>query len=236
MVAASSTEEGKAATDLKRGSLFAVVGAVAALAVPVALLLFARAGVGGLSLSSSTDVETEGLLLVVGAVLVLLALFLYRRAFSHLRHVDRRLTAASVLCLVGSVGALALIAAGAYIGGGSSALTGCFTGHASHALSCLRSHDPAAGWIAIAGYWLLWLGAAGVALGLILSGRRFPRSAIVAGGSVYGVLVVILVLPFVALVVTAPLAAYALAVAPFAAVAAPILVYAGARATVPGKT
>jgi hypothetical protein len=227
----ASTEEAKASTALRAGSAAAVGGSLLGLGAPSALILLALGRVAGLSVGSSRLLLAESLLLVAGAALLVVALFLYRRAFSHLKHVDPRLRPVSILCLVGSVGALALVVVGAAIAGGSSALTGCLGGHASHALSCLRSQDPATGYLSVVGFGLLWVGAAATAAGLVLAGRFYGRRAIVAGGALYGVLAVALAVPLVALLGGLPSLGYALAIAPVAAVAGALLVWVGARTT-----
>jgi hypothetical protein len=224
-----STEEAKASLFLRRGSLAALAGAMAGLAVPVALVFLAAGHIAGLTSTSSWLLASESLLAVGGALLLVLALFLYRRAFGHLRHVDRRLAPVAALCLVGSAGALALVVVGAYVAGGSSSIAGCLSGHPTHALGCLRSRAPAAGLLAVAGFWLVWLGAAAVAAGLVLAGRHFGRRAVVAGGCSYAALAALLVVPFAGLVVPLPATPLALAAAPFLAVAGAVLVYLGAR-------
>jgi Protein of unknown function (DUF973) len=223
----ASTEEGKSSTYLRRGSLIAAGGALVAVAVPAALVLLSRRQLYGLSAGSHSAVALEGLLVAVGAVLLLLAFLLYRRAFAHLRHADPRLGPASVLCLVGSVGAIAVVVAGALVGGGPSAVTGCLGGRSAHALACLRAADPTVGYLALAGFWLAWVGAVGVCVGLVLSGRHFRRRLVVAAGVVYAILVLDVVVPFAGAIAAVPGTNEALAIAPFAAVAAPLLVYVG---------
>lgn len=227
----TSTEEAKASALLRRGSLAAIGGSLLALGAPSALVLLASSRQAGLSAASRNVLETESLLVVAGAVLLLLALVLYRLAFVRLKHVDRRLRSVSHLCLVGSAGAIALIAAGAVVAEGSSAITGCLAGHAAHALSCLRSEDPSFGYLSVVGFWLLWLGAAGVAAGLVLAGRHFGRRSLTAGGVVYAVLVAAVVAPFATLLAPIPASGYALGGAPVAAVVAAALVFVGARST-----
>jgi hypothetical protein len=227
MSAPASTEEGKSESDLRQGSLLALGAALAAFVVPALLVLLARRGLYGLGSGARAVVASEGSLVAVGAVLLLVAFLLYRRAFGHLRHVDPHLRWATVLCLVGSLGAIVVVVAGALIGGGTSAVTGCLGGHATHALTCLRSADPTAGYLAVAGFWLAWLGAVGLAVGVILSGRRFQRPTVVAGGAVYAVLVLDVLVPFAGTLTSVPGTTYALAVAPVAAVLGPLLVYLG---------
>jgi len=227
VTAPASTEEGKADRLLRLASALAVGGSALSLAVPAALLLLADRHLYGLSAGSADLLHGEGLLVVVGGVLVVLALFLYRRAFAHLKHVDARLRPAAWLCLVGSVGALALVVAGALLTGGSSAVSGCLAGPSSHALSCLRSADPTAGYLAIAGFWLVWLGVVGLALGLVLSGRHFRAGVTVAGGALFALLAADLLFPFAGSLVRLPGIGVAVAIAPFAAVAGAALVLVG---------
>ena len=226
----SSTEEAKASTLFRWGSLAAILGSVVALGAPTVLLLLAAGRRAGLSPASSRVLEAESLLVVAGAVLLLLALFLYRRAFVRLKHVDRRLRPVADVCLVGTVGAVVLVVVGAVVADGASSLTGCLGGHAAHALGCLRSDDPTVGYLAIAGFWLLWAGMAAVAAGLILAGRHFGRRAMTAGGAVYAILAADVAVPFAAVLVPLSAAtAYPLGAAPVLAVAAAGLVYVGAR-------
>ena len=227
MSAPASTEEGKSESDLRRGSLLALGAALVAFVAPALLVLLARRSLFGLASGARTVVASEGALVAVGAILLLVAFLLYRRAFGHLRHVDARLGVATVLCLLGSIGAIVVVVAGALIGGGTSAVTGCLGGHATHALTCLRSADPTAGYLALAGFWLAWIGAVGLCVGVILSGRHFRRRGVVAGGAVYAVLVLDVLVPFAGTLVSVPGTTEALAVAPFAAVLGPLLVYLG---------
>jgi hypothetical protein len=233
MNAPASTEEAKAGASLRHGSGAAIAATLLALGAPAVLLALVARGYRPFSLGNTALLQLEGLLVVLGAVLLFLALFLYRRAFSHLKHTDRRLVPAATLCLVGSLGALAIVIAGAYLSGGASGISSCLGGHASEALSCLRSRDPAVGYLALAGFWLVWLGAVGLAVGLVLSGRHFRSATITAGGVLYALLVLDLLAPFTALVVvtslTRLLATYALLGAPLLALIAAGCVYAGAR-------
>lgn len=231
MTVPSSTEEGKADRLLREASALAVVGSLLALAVPAALVLLSDRRLQGLVAGSHGLLGAEGLLVAAGGAAFVAALFLYRRAFSRLKHVDPRLRAASLLCLVGSLGAVVLVVAGAVLARGSAPVAACLGGKASHALSCLRSADPTAADLAVAGFWLAWLGALGLSLGLVLSGRHFRARSVVAGGGCFGLLAADLLLPFAASLVSLPGAGVALALAPFAAVAGAVLVLVGSRAS-----
>lgn len=227
----ASTEESKAARLLRNAGALATGGALLALGVPVLLIELARAGQFGLAASSHVLTAESGGLVAVGGVLVMLALFLYRRSFGHLKHVDPRLRPVSALCLVGSLGAIAAVAAGAYLAGRSSAVSACVGGRASHALACLRAADPTAGYLALVSFALLWIGAVALAAGLILCGRHFRALRLTAGGGLYAVFAAEILLPFLGSLVVVPGFVYALALAPWLAVAAGALVMLGASAT-----
>jgi len=231
----ASTEEGKSAIVLRLGSLLALGAALVAGAVPATLALLSRRHLYGLAAGSRSVVATEGLLVAAGAVLGLLAFLCYRRAFGHLRHTDPWLAPVSLTCLIGSVGAIAVIVAGALVSGGSSAVTDCLGGRSTHALACLRSADPTTGYLVVAGFWLVWVGAVGLCVGLILSGRHFRRRAVVVGGILYAVLVVDVLVPFAGTLAAVPGTTEALVLAPFAAVAAPLLVYVGTPSSRPSS-
>ncbi len=223
-----STEEAKAARLLRVGSALAVAGSFLLLGGPTALLFLARRHLYGLAPGAGRLVGWDGYFVIAGGIFVLLALLSYRRSFSHLKHADAALRPAAFLCLIGSLGALVLVVAGAYLTAGASGITGCLSGRSDHALACLRSADPTAGALAIAGFWLAWLGIVGVAGGLFLSGRHFRRGLVSAGGALFALLAADLLVPFVAVLARVPDGAYALAIAPFAAVLAGLLVLIGA--------
>ncbi len=222
-----STEEAKAAGHLARGSFAGIVGALLGVVVPVALLLVAGRNAGGWFAFTSAFLATTDLFAVVGAFLLLLAFILYRRAFVRLKHVDPRLRPAAALALAGSIGALVLVVAGAWVAGGTSTLTGCLAGRPSHILSCLRASDPAIGYLALAGFTLAWIGGVGVVAGLALAARHYGRGAITAGAVVYAVFLLDLLIPLAGLLTVVPGTVYAVGVAPVAAVLAPALVRSG---------
>jgi len=211
------------------GAGVGLAGAVLAIVVPVLFLLIAAyAPSGFLSLDQTSFVVALSLLILAGAILFLLSLFLYRRGFAQLRKVDSRFTAASVLCLVGSIGFLLLLVAALVVLGSASSFLSCISGHPTHALTCLRSGEPLGAYTGLAGFWLGWLGGVGIVLGLSAASSRFHARLIGAGAGLYAVLLLVLIGPFVALVVSFPGSEYILVLTPLLSVIAPCFVFRGA--------
>ncbi len=206
-------------------------GAVAAIVLPLTFLFLVSNDPGGFFTLNSTFVDAASVLLLAGAILLLLSLFLYRRSFAELRKVDPRFYVASVLCIVGSLGFLLLLVTVAVVSGGSANLLTCAHGQTSHALSCLESGQPFGAVTALLGFLLGWIGGVGVMIGLFLSGNRFQAPALSGSGIVYGLLLLILLLPLAALYVTVPHASYLLILAPLLALIGPGLALAGSLRT-----
>lgn len=212
------------------GAGIGLAAAILAIVLPIAFLLVAAYDPSGfLALDETSFVYATGLFILAGAVLFLFSLFVYRRGFAHLRKVDSRFTAASILCLIGSVGFLLLLVAAVVIVGSASSLLSCVSGHPSHALTCLRSGEPLGAYTGLVGFWMAWLGGVGIVLGLSAASSRFKTRAIGAGAAFYAVLLLVLVGPFVALVVSYPGSEYVLPLIPFLSVLAPYFVFRGAR-------
>jgi hypothetical protein len=222
-------EDVKGSHRIAVGAALGVVAALATLVVPLVLLWLALYNPGGFFTFNSRLVEVLSLLLLAGAILFLLSLFIYRRGFAVLRGVDPRFTVASILCLVGSLGFLLLLVAAVVILGNASSLLSCLHGQPSHALSCLRSGQPLGAYTALVGFWLGWIGGVGLVLGIASAGRRFARGALYGGSALYAVLLLALVGPFVELLYPVPGAQYILLATPILALLAPGLAYAGSR-------
>jgi len=213
---------------LATGAGVGLAGAVLAIVVPIVFLLIAAYAPGGfLSLNQSAFVVATALLILAGAILFLISLFLYRRGFAQLRKVDGRFMAASILCLIGSIGFLLILVAAIVVVGSASSLLSCVNGHPSHALTCLRSGEPLGAYTGLVGFWLGWLGGVGIVLGLSAGSSRFHARQIGAGAALYALLLIVLIGPFISLVVTYPGSEYILALAPFLSVLAPFFVFRG---------
>jgi hypothetical protein len=213
-------EDAKGSHRIAIGAGLGVAGALITLLLPFALLWLSISNPDGLFTFNSNLVRDISLLVLAGAILFLLSLFVYRRGFAVLRKVDRRFTVASILCLIGSLGFLLLLVAVVVILGSTNALVTCIGGHPSHALSCLRSGEPLGAYTGLVGFWLGWIGGVGLVLGLASAGRRFSRG-ILYGSALVG--------PFVGLIYPVPGAEYLLLLSPLLALLAPGLAYAGTR-------
>jgi hypothetical protein len=217
---------------LGTGAGLGFAGALAAIVLPLAFLLIVTDDPGGFFVFGSTLVQSTSILILVGAILLLLSLFFYRRAFSALRKVDPRFTVASVLCIIGSIGFLLLLVTAAVVVGNASSLLACAHGQPSHALSCLKSGEPFGAVTGTIGFLLGWIGGVGVLFGLSLAGSRFGVGALSGAAVFYGLLLVVLIVPFVNLLVTIPDTRYLILIAPVFAILAPALALAGSmRAT-----
>jgi hypothetical protein len=222
-------EDAKGSHRIAIGAGLGVAGALITLLLPFALLWLALYNPGGFFHLSSSLVQDISLLVLAGAILFLLSLFVYRRGFAVLRAVDRRFTVASVLCLIGSLGFLLILVAVVVILGSASSLVTCIHGQPSHALTCLRSGQPLGAYTGLVGFWLAWLGGVGLVLGLSSAGRRFSRGVLYGSAALYGILLLALVGPFVGLIYPVPGAQYLLLLSPILALLAPGLAYAGTR-------
>jgi len=223
-------QESKGLDRIATGAAVGFAAAILAIVVPIAFLLIAAYAPGGfLSLDQSAFVTATVILILAGAILFLFSLFLYRRGFAALRKVDRRFTAASVLCLVGSLGFLLVLVAAVVILGSENSLLSCIHGHPTHALTCLRSGDPLGAYTGLAGFWLGWLGGVGIVLGLWAGSSRVQSRSIGVGSVLYALLLLALVGPFVSLVVAFPGVEYLLLLVPILSVLAPFFVFHGSR-------
>jgi hypothetical protein len=159
-------------------------------------------------------------------------LFVYRRSFAALRHVDPRFYVASVLCILGSVGFLLLLVATSLALGSEGSLLACAHGQTSHALSCLQSGQPFGAVTGVVGFLLGWIGGVGIMIGLLLVGNRFRAGLLSGSGLIYGILLIILIVPLASLFVTVPHASYLLPLGPLLAVVGPgLALYGSLRAT-----
>lgn len=211
------------------GSGLGIAGGLLAVALPLGLLALNAYGPSEFFTFTTFFVQLLSVLLLAGAILFLLSLFTYRRAFAALRHADRRFVTASVLCLVGTLGFLLLVIAAAVLLGSTSSLLTCWHGQPSHALSCVRSGTPLGAYTGLAGFWLGWLGGLGIVLGLSLAGHRFRRGALTGGAVLYSLLLLVLIGPFADLVFPVPGVRYLVVVAPLLVLLAPAVVWAGSR-------
>jgi hypothetical protein len=222
-------EDVQGAARLALGGGLGVAAALVTLLLPAAFLWLALYAPGGFFSLGSTLVQTLSVLVLAGAILFLLSLFVYRRGFSVLRRVDPRFAVASILCLIGTLGFLLVVVAAAVLLDSSSSLLQCIHGQPSHALTCLRSGEPLGAYTGVAGFWLGWLGGVGLVVGMSSAGRRFARGVLYGSSIFYALLLLVLVGPFLALVYSVPDQQYLLLAVPVLALLAPALVLVGMR-------
>lgn len=213
------------------GAGLGFAGAIGAVVLPLLFLFLAANDPGGFFTFSPSFVEVTSILVIAGAILLLLSLFLYRRSFAALRTVDPRFYVASVLCVVGSLGFILLLVGAAVVADNTGSILTCVHGQPSHALSCLESGHPLGAVTGLIGFLLGWIGGVGIVIGLFLAGSRFHARAIAGSAAVYGLLLLILILPFAALFVTLPSISYLVILAPVFAIVAPALALQGSLRT-----
>jgi hypothetical protein len=217
---------------LGTGAGLGLAGGIAGVVLPIAFLWLTDHDPGGFFVYNTMLVDTTGYLVLAGAILLLVSLFLYRRGFAVLRKVDGRFATASALCIIGSIGFLLLLVSAAVVVGSSSSLIHCLHQTPSGALSCIRSGQPLGAYTGLVGFWLGWLGGLGIVIGLALAGRRYQNGAVTAGAALYAILLLVLIGPFLGLLTPLPGIEYLLLAAPLFLVLAPGLVLGGARRTV----
>ncbi|MGA8709714.1 MAG: hypothetical protein ACLP8Y_08195 [Thermoplasmata archaeon] len=212
------------------GAGVGLAAALLAIVIPVGFLLVASYEPGGfLSLHQTAFLDAIGLLILAGALLFLFSLLIYRNAFAHLRKVDRRFIVASVLCLIGTLGFILLLVAAVVVVGSSSSLLSCINNQPTHALTCLRSGQPLGAYTGLIGFWLGWVGGVGIVLGLSAGSSRFKNREIGLGAGLYAILLLALIGPFIALIVSYPGVEFILLLVPLLSLLAPFFVFRGAR-------
>lgn len=235
-VAPSQELEIKGMGRLGTGAGVGLAGGIIGIVLPVVFLWLTTHYPGGFFSYDTMLVQTTGFLVIVGAVLLLVSLFLYRRGFAVLRKVEGRFAVASILCLIGSLGFLLLLVSAALLVGSSSSLIQCLHNSPSGALACIRSGQPFGADTGLVGFWLGWLGGVGIVVGLSLAGRRYRNRAVSGGAALYALLLLVLIGPFLALLTPLPGIDYLLLIVPAFIVLAPGLVLGGARRTLARAT
>jgi hypothetical protein len=197
--------------------------------LPVSVNLLAFYHTFGLLTFGATLLGLSGTLVLVGALLLALSFLFYRLGFGALRRTDGWFLSASILCTIGTVGLILVLIAAALALTSTPALAQCIQAAPSHAQSCLRAVPPLTAYSVVTGFWLAWLGGAGIVVGLVLGGRRHREMRLVAGGSVYALLLLVLIAPFTALLLPIGGWQYPLLTLPVLAVLAPALVLVGSH-------
>lgn len=217
------------------GAGFGLAGGIIGLVLPISVNLLVVYTAFGLLRVGTTLVALTSVLVLVGALLLAISLIFYRLGFSALRRFDRWFRSASILCNIGSVGLVLIIAAAALALYSSPALAACVQASPTQALNCLQSIQPLTAYSVVVGFWLAWLGGLGVVVGLELGGRRYRSRPLIAGGALYALLLLVLIDPFIALLFPVGGWQYPLLTAPILALVAPLYVYAGSHPSLPER-
>jgi len=204
-------------------------GGLVGLIVPLAFVGLAEDQVVGFSGFGGEFFEVVSALVLAGAILLFLSFLLYRSAFWRLREEGAAFPLATTLCLVGSLGLLALLVVSIVVFGSSDTLAQCVQGRPTTVLTCLKASSPLGEYAALAGFWLGWVGGLGLVLGLGASGRRFGRPEFYGAAGLYAVLLLVLVGPFVSLLYTLPDTLDLLLTVPILLVLGPAFVVAATR-------
>jgi NADH:ubiquinone oxidoreductase subunit 6 (subunit J) len=213
----------------RTGAVVGLAGGIVGLVLPVSVNLLAFYHAIGLLTFGATLLGMSAILVMLGALLLAFSFLFYRLGFRALRQADGWFLSASILCTIGTVGLLLVLVAAALALASTPALVQCIQAAPSHATSCLRAVPPLTAYSVVAGFWLAWLGGAGIVVGLVLGGRRHREMRLVAGGSVYALLLLVLIAPFTALLLPIGGWQYPLLTLPVLAVLAPSLVLVGSH-------
>ncbi|MCI4333636.1 MAG: hypothetical protein L3K01_07970 [Thermoplasmata archaeon] len=214
-------EHSKGLHRLATGSTVGLAAGVVGLVVPVTLLVVQSESPGALPLSPSQLIQVTAVLAIAGALLLAVSLIIYRMGFAAFRKVDRRFWSASVLCMLGTVGLLLLVLPIVVALTSSDSIAACIQGSPTHAPACLRSAAPLAGYVAVLGFWLLWLGGLGIVVGLSLVSVRYRQVWLTAGAALYAILLLGLIAPALALLFPIGGLAYAVLALPVLVLVAP---------------
>jgi hypothetical protein len=227
--ATAEHDERKGLRRFSAGAAVGLVGGGVGLVLPVSVYLLVFYQAIGLPRAGTTLIQFTTVFVLGGALLFALSLVLYRFGFMALQKEDSWFYAASVLCLVGTIGLLLIVIAAGLALESTPSLMQCIQGTPTLALTCLQAVQPLTAYSVVVGFWLAWFGALGIVVGLGLGGRRYRGVRIGAGSAAYAVLLLVLIDPFVALLFPISGWQYPLLTVPILALVAPLLVYLGCR-------
>ncbi len=222
-------DESKGLRRISTGSTIGLVAGIVGLALPVGLFLLATYSPGTILLNGPELIQATALLALAGVLLFALSLSVYRLGFWALQSFDRGFWSASVLCLLGTVGAILIAIPIALAFAFSDAISNCIKGAPTHALTCLSSAAPLAASWAIVAFWLVWLGGLGVVVGIILAGRRYHQGWFYGGAALYALLLLGFIGPILGLLLPIGALTYPLILAPILILLAPAVTIHGSR-------
>jgi hypothetical protein len=217
------------------GAGLGLAAGIAALVLPIAFLTLSAYNPGGWFSAGPALGRALAVMLLAGAILFVLSLLYYRRAFAVLRKVDPRFSTASALSVVGSMGFLILLLVVGALLGSSSALVDCARAPSAAVLSCVRSASPLGMYAGFLGFWLGWVGGLGVVLGLGHAGGRYRQAGFRGGAVLYAILLLALIAPFASLFLPVPGEAYLLFAIPALTILAPMVVIGSRPPAPPGR-
>jgi hypothetical protein len=220
-------DESKGLRRIATGATIGLAAGIAGLAFPVALILVATYGRGFIVLPGPELVQVTAIMALAGALLFAISLLVYRLGFRALRAYEPRFWSASILCLVGTIGVLLIVVAIGLAFVSSNAMANCIQGAPTKALTCLQTAAPLSSYSGVVGAWLLWLGAAGVVVGIGLTGARYRGGWLFGGAALYSLLLLGLLAPIIGLFVPLSELTYPLLAAPALALLAPATVLEG---------
>jgi hypothetical protein len=217
------------------GSTIGLAAGIAGLVLPVTLILLATYSPGTPFLRGTELIQVTAIMALAGAILFAIALLVYRLGFAALRHFDRRFWTASILCMLGTVGVLLIVAAIALAFASSDAMANCIQGAPTHALACLKTAAPLASYSGLVGFWLLWLGGLGIVVGIGLAAVRYGEGWFYGGAALYALLLLGLIAPALGLLFPIGALTYPLLAAPVLALLAPAVIFEGSNRALRGK-
>jgi hypothetical protein len=214
---------------IQKGSWIGLVAGIAALVLPVALVLIATYRPGTPFLQGANLIEATAVLALIGAILFAVSLYVYQIGFSALRAFDRRFWFASIFSLFGTAGALLVVVTIALALYSSNAIASCIQGAPSQALVCLHTAAPLASYSGAVGFWLVWLGGLGIVMGVSLAGARYHEPWLFGGATLYAFLLLGLLAPAVGILFPMAGLTYPILAAPIFALLAAALIFEGSK-------
>ena len=211
------------------GSTLGLAAGVVGLALPVGLFLFASLWPGLIRVPPGDLLRVTAVLALAGSILFALSLTLYRWGFWALQDGDRRFWAASALCLFGTVGIVLLVLPVIIAFTQSDAMASCIQGSPTKVLACFDSAAPVAAYVALAGFWLLWIGGLGIVVGIGLVSVRYRESYLAVGAGLYALLLLGLLPPVLGLVFPLETTVYSIFALPVLVLLAPAVIAYGSH-------
>jgi hypothetical protein len=222
-------DESKGLHRLATGSTVGLAAGIVGLALPVTLFFFSTYSPGTLLIRSSTLIQVTAIMALAGAILFAISLLIYRFGFALLRAADKRFWAASVLCILGSIGVLLIVLPMLLAFATSDTMASCIQGAPSKTLSCLRSAAPLAAYVGIVGLWLLWLGGVGIVVGIGLASVRYREAWLTGGAALYALLLLGFIAPVLGFVFSIGGLVYPILALPVLVILAPAVISHGSH-------